>query len=228
MPETEVRRPGLRLVEVAIVVVVLVIAVSLIPPAIYTSRVPDYGGTSQSINNLKQLGMAVHEIADRCNGTLPPSVGIFPAGGTIKGTLFFHMLSDVEQDNIYVRHKGSPADCTETVKTYCAALDPTNPGNQNLTSYASNAAVFGLGDGDRTIRHTDAFKQKGASNTILFMERYAVVGPEGVRHTCGAASEIERLICTRLVPNPMRCHCRNLESYRRRPATTHRTPSGKR
>ena len=65
---------------------------------------------------------------------------------------------------------------------YCAPGDPTNPGKQTLlTSYATNAALFGLTDGG-TLRIPRAFAKRGTTNVVLVMERYAVVGPEGTPH----------------------------------------------
>jgi hypothetical protein len=139
-----------------------------------------------SINNLKQMGLAMHRIAARVEGLLPPSAGGFPPGASPKGSIFFHMLPDIEQGDIYRQYKddSSKVPDTTTITTYCAPLDPSNPGvNMALTSYASNAAVFGLLDGGNG-RYPAMFKAiKGTANTVLFFERYASAGPGPERHS---------------------------------------------
>jgi hypothetical protein len=51
-----------------------------------------------------------------------------------------------------------------------------------LTSYSSNAAVFGLVNGG-TARMPATFALKGTSNTVLFAERYAATTVAGGQHT---------------------------------------------
>src|SRR5262249_43758816 len=153
---------------------------------------------TQSTNNLKQMGLAMHGIASRTEGLLPPSFGVFPQGATIQGTnnpfnfsIFVHMLTDIEQDNVYRAIQGGGAAGTAaqnaTIKTFVAPLDSTNPGNSNVTSYASNAAVFGITGGGST-RFPAQFNTKGTSNTVLFMERFAVTSVASTpRHTWATA-----------------------------------------
>ena len=67
---------------------------------------------------------------------------------------------------------------TLTVKTYCAPNDATNPGvGSALTSYASNAQVFGLDNGG-SAKMPATFNLKGTSNTIIFADRYAKPTPK--------------------------------------------------
>jgi hypothetical protein len=115
------------------------------------------------------------------------------------------MLPDIEQDNIYNGWRNgtalNPAMTpqqigTLTIKTYAAPLDNTNPGiNTNLCSYASNGALFGVcpnGKGTTALfsggnvapnggftRYPAMFNQKGTTNTVMFMERFAVVSGTG-------------------------------------------------
>jgi hypothetical protein len=91
------------------------------------------------------------------------------------------MLPYIEQDNVYKTYQKEPTKVPDTmlIKTFVAPLDPTNSGKTALTSYASNANVFGVDVGFATTRLPAAFRVKGTSNTILFMERYAKVGDKG-------------------------------------------------
>ncbi len=92
---------------------------------------------------------------------------------------------DIEQGNLFVKYNApntvvpsQTATTCESVKTYCAPLDASNPGTSatiGLTSYASNAAVFGVSDGG-TARYPAQFNAKGTSNTVIFFERFASTG----------------------------------------------------
>ncbi len=193
MPRPDCRR-GFTRVDLSVGLLVLVASAALLVPACYDARVSDGGGAmSQSVNNLKQMCIGLCSIAVRIDGVLPPAVGAFPAGSDINGSIFFHILPDIELDAIYNKYaQGVPgranvaAAATESVRTFCAPLDSSNPGSSapiGLTSYASNGAVFGVNSANRTVRYPDSFQPKGASNTVAFMERYAVVGAERVHHT---------------------------------------------
>src|SRR5262249_31321147 len=146
----------------------------------------------QSTNNLKQMGIAIQGIADCQKGVIPPSVGTFPSEQGVYASLFFNMLPWIECDTTYSEYRNNQ-DALETDvvtwHTYRACLDPTNAGTKTtLTSYASNAAIFGLTDGGTTRLPKD-FAGRGTANYVLFMERYGVVGPNGTRHTWPAQSD---------------------------------------
>ena len=102
---------------------------------------------------------------------LPPAIGVYPKGGNVEGTVFFHLLPFMEEDNIYNAYAGSPygtALQTLNIKTFQAPLDPSNT-SPGLTSYAGNALVFQKGG----LNIPAAFTTKGTSKTLVFMERYA-------------------------------------------------------
>ena len=179
-------RHGFTLAELLVVIAIIAILIALLLPA--TRRVGDASARSQSVNNLRQMGLGMHGIASRTEGRLPNSVGHFPDTGGPYASIFGHMLTDIEQDNVYNAYikAGAAVPTTLTIRTFCAPLDPTNPGvNTNSCSYASNAAVFGVpGQGSPTTapdggyaRFPKTFATKGTSNTVLFVERFA--GPTG-------------------------------------------------
>jgi type II secretory pathway pseudopilin PulG len=189
MTPPEARGNQIRtLVTIGLVILVLAIVAGLFFLAVVKMR--EAAARSQSTNNLKQMGVAIHGMVTRTDGLLPPSVGIFPKAEGLhrkpgpNTTIFFHMQSDIESSPLYTDHKHNPDGITPEegrTRTYCAPLDPTNPGNDLLTSYASNAAVFGLTDGGTT-RYPKMFEKRGSSNHVFFMERFAVVGPDDTRH----------------------------------------------
>src|SRR5262249_45459297 len=147
-------------------------------------KVRDAAARAQSQNNLKQMGLAVNNIGGTYNTQIPPSYGYFPSGSTtgVQGSLFFHMLPYIEQQNVY-NNKGFNATSGTTyatIKTYIAPADPTNSltgGNSGssygslsggLTSYYSNWMVFGSVGGNLPATFVD-----GTSNTCIITEGYA-------------------------------------------------------
>ena len=170
------RRKGFTLIELLVVIAIIAVLIGLLLPAV--QKVREAAARMSSSNNLHQMGIAVHNMASNFGGNIAPSIGAFPGGGTVNATIFFHLMPYIEQDNVYKLHLTAnnytnPAFANEPIKTYIAPLDSSNPGTAGYTSYASNAAVFGVNVGTATISYPSAFNLKGTSNTILFIERYA-------------------------------------------------------
>jgi prepilin-type N-terminal cleavage/methylation domain-containing protein len=184
MIRSTTRRKGFTLIELLVVIAIIAVLIGLLLPAV--QKVREAAARSQSTNNLKQMCLAMHGIASRTDGLLPNSVGNFPSTAGPYGSIFCHMLPDIEQDNLYNLNSATGFAnvlSTQTVKTFCAPLDPSNPGvNTYLTSYASNAAVFGVfatgtaPPNGGFARFPAVFNTKGTSNTVIFMERFAVIG----------------------------------------------------
>jgi hypothetical protein len=128
----------------------------------------------QSTNNLKQMGIGLHGLATRTEGLWPPAVGAWPGGQGPKSTIFFHILPDIEQINVYNQFQKDPTKIPDSIviKTYVSPSDPSNDGKSALCSYASNGAIFATVDGG-SCRYPAMFNAKGTSNTILFFEHYA-------------------------------------------------------
>ena len=174
MTRTTSQRKGFTLIELLVVIAIIAVLIGLLLPAV--QKVREAAARSQSTNNIKQMGIGINGIAGRYDGLLPPGYGSFPSPVATTqpvASIFYHILSDIEQDNLYQKYKAAgPGAATETVKTYNAPLDPTNPGNLTQISYASNGAVFGTTAGG-TARYPALFNAKGTSNTVIFMERYS-------------------------------------------------------
>jgi prepilin-type N-terminal cleavage/methylation domain-containing protein/prepilin-type processing-associated H-X9-DG protein len=169
---------GFTLIELLVVIAIIAVLIGLLLPAV--QKVRETAARMQCANNIKQLGLAIHN----CNDTfhkLPPVWGSYP--GMVSGTnsptatLQFHILPFIEQDNLYKEglQKGSTnASVREAVvKTY---LCPSDPSGQASTSWATgnyqpNMEVFGRTNGGTA--SIPASFPDGTSNTILFGERYA-------------------------------------------------------
>jgi prepilin-type N-terminal cleavage/methylation domain-containing protein/prepilin-type processing-associated H-X9-DG protein len=111
---------GFTLIELLVVIAIIAILVGLLLPAV--QKVREAAGRTQSANNLKQIGIAIHNIHDQY-GHLPPSgTGCFPDSGNGTnwgtsylpshfGTLQYFLLPYIEQQGAYMSWEinGSPS-----------------------------------------------------------------------------------------------------------------------
>jgi prepilin-type N-terminal cleavage/methylation domain-containing protein len=197
------RLRGFTLIELLVVIAIIAILIGLLVPAV--QKVREAAARIQSLNNLKQMSLALHNCNDTY-GVLPPAAGSFPttspwnAGATwgapaATGTLQYFLLPFIEQDTIYKATSTWSWQSGSVVKTYIAPGDPTAPangltwGNRGATSYASNWYIFGGGQngydggngnpGPPTAKIPNTFMD-GTSNTITFFERYCIC--QSVQH----------------------------------------------
>jgi type II secretory pathway pseudopilin PulG len=169
-------RPGFTMIELLVILGILVFLLGLLIPAV--RQVRRAAARTQSLNNLKQLALAMHSINDAYK-KLPPIVGSYPGKDEKPGTLFFHLLPFIEQNNIY---KEADGDVTKNA-TYRIFIPVfVNPEDESAppvnlykgwlatSSYAANWMVFGHTNGG-TASIPRTFRD-GTSNTIVFADRY--------------------------------------------------------
>ena len=191
------RRPGFTLIELLVVIAIIAILIGLLLPAV--QKVREAAARIQCSNNVKQLGVAVHDFAGTYQNQLPPittAQNSTPAGA-FNGSWHFALLPFIEQDNLYNDGltqanqtwngaTGIPATPTilwVMVKPYICPSDftvtsggwPTNRGaDWRASSYAANYQVFGAahtGNADIPIFNIGNIPD-GTSNTIGVSEKF--------------------------------------------------------
>jgi Protein of unknown function (DUF1559) len=128
------------------------------------------GARNQSANNLKQIGLALHNYHDK-HGVLPAAAIVDKKG---KPLLSWRVaiLPYIEQDNLYKQFKlDEPWDSEHNMKlakvrvrVYELPYDP-KPGITHYRAFVGNSAAFDVIQGTKFTQFTD-----GTSNTILAFE----------------------------------------------------------
>jgi len=188
-------RRGFTLVELLVVIAIIAVMIGLLLPAV--QKVREAANRIKCANNLKQIGLSVHNFHDT-NGHLPPGIGYTPlVTGGVWGQSWFHMLPYLEQDNLYRSALGPVALPTGPITIYCPInnkvysqplrvfLCPSDPSvgpggvvtvngfTWGACCYAGNSQVISAipGDPQATTRLADI--TDGTSNTIHYAEKYA-------------------------------------------------------
>lgn len=184
------RRVGFTLIELLVVIAIIGILIGLLLPAV--QKVRDAANRAKCQNNVKQLGLAVHNYASTYQDKLPPANATVNGIG---GSVLYYLLPYIEQDALWrtaqsqVAAPTGGAYCTTGIKAplkaYACPSDITNSSGLDsvrsvpTSSYAGNMLLFGGGTGSGSIAgqvasFTIANIPDGTSNTAMFSEMSAV------------------------------------------------------
>jgi type II secretory pathway pseudopilin PulG len=165
-----VRRSAFTVLQLIVVLAILLFLLGLMVPAV--QKVRQAAARTQSMNNMKQLALAMHGFHD-ANKAFPPAVGEIN-GQT--GPTHFHILPYVEQNALYNAAQGASwknGTYGHVIPTFLDPADSSLPGNVyknwlGTTNYAVNWLVTKEGKMS-IVQITD-----GASNTLMFAQRYQI------------------------------------------------------
>jgi prepilin-type processing-associated H-X9-DG protein len=181
-----------------VVIAIIAILIGLLLPAV--QKVREAAARMQCSNNLKQLGLAVHNF----NGTynkLPLAEGVAqgvyapgtnPYGNVVSvtgtsGSVFYYLLPYLEQQNLYNISNGNSLNLAgQVVKTFICPSDPSvqNAGNYGGCGQMNGDNIQRNGFGSSCYAaNVEVFEPRGTTsiqaqisdgtaNTVMFAERY--------------------------------------------------------
>jgi hypothetical protein len=196
MTQLHHRRRGFSVISLLVILAIIAILLGLLIPAV--QRVREAAARAQTMNCLKQIGIALHNAHDT-HKVFPPAFSKY-ADLDFPAAVHVHILPFLEQVNlykVYIREKGGEEISKTLIPTYLSPLDYSMagappPGMQN---YAANLRVFAdkgikarydkplpaLAAEEPGSARIPATFLDGTSNTVVYATKLAVCGDGGSR-----------------------------------------------
>jgi prepilin-type N-terminal cleavage/methylation domain-containing protein/prepilin-type processing-associated H-X9-DG protein len=180
------RRRGFTLIELLVVIAIIAVLIGLLLPAV--QKVREAANRMKCSNNLKQIGLALHNYHD-VNGVFPPSADVNPVpfpSGSNKGWQPYWFVSwcvriypFIEQDNIY---KQTDAEMNDTA--FSAPSPRYYPWRKEFLGLGTVQPMFSCPSDSRTLK--PFFYSAGPYNVAFT----AYLGVSGVSHRGSPGSGI--------------------------------------
>jgi prepilin-type N-terminal cleavage/methylation domain-containing protein len=168
-------RRAFTLIELLVVIAIIAVLIALLVPAV--QKVREAASRAQCLNNLKQMGLALHNYHDG-NGRFPPgftsqATGSWPGGSNDPvpevgpgWSLFAYLLPYVEQDNLQ--------------RSINFNLPIAHPANAGARRTFVNVYICSSDTGPRLINMTDSGNPPGDANVPVVLADAAVCSYAGV------------------------------------------------
>jgi len=184
-------RRGFTLIELLVVIAIIAILIGLLLPAV--QKVREAAARINCANNLKQIGVGLHNFASANQDKLPAMLDYGSYNPVGWEPFWFQLLPYIEQDNVFKKASGSDAwgnGVNSTVikpylcpsdSTYAAGLTTTGASGWGATSYAPSYYMFAEANTYNSSKGVYINQSKftignipdGTSNTVGVVERFA-------------------------------------------------------